>query len=133
MKTQMDYLHMQLPIGGIWNNATMTGVEVSLTAMGADGSFVDIGKATTDAYYGTFEFAWTPPAEGTYKIIANFVGDNSYSSSGAQTAVTVGPAPTQINIPEQIVPADYTWTIIGTGIAIIVALAIAVLILLKKK
>ncbi len=132
MKTQMEYLHMQLPIDGIWHNLTMTGVPVVLTAIDQNGNPTNIGTATTSAYYGTFEMAWTPPAEGTYKIIASFAADDSYGSSGAQTAVTVGPAPAQINIPEQIVPTDYTWTIIGTGIAVIVALAIAVLILKKK-
>ena len=132
MKTQMEYLHMQLPIDGIWHDVTMTGVPVTLTAIDQNGNPTEIGTATTSAYYGTFEMAWTPPAEGTYKIIAAFAADDSYSSSGAQTAVTVGPAAPQINVPEQIVPADYTWTIIGTGIAVIVALAIAVLILKKK-
>jgi len=132
MKTQMEYLHMQLPIDGIWHDVTMTGVPVTMTAIDQNGNPTEIGTATTSAYYGTFEMAWTPPAEGTYKIIAAFAADDSYSSSGAQTAVPVGPAAPQINVPEQIVPADYTWTIIGTGIAVIVALAIAVLILKKK-
>ena len=132
MKTQMEYLHMQLPIDGIWHNLTMTGVPVVLTAIDQNGNPTDIGTATTSAYYGTFEKAWTPPAEGTYKIIAAFAADDSYSSSGAQTAVTVGPAPAQISIPEQIAPYDYTWTIVGTGIAMMIALAVAVLILKKK-
>jgi hypothetical protein len=132
MKTQMEYLHMQLPIDGIWHNLTMTGVDVTLTAIDENGSSTNIGTATSSAYYGTFEKAWTPPAEDTYKIIASFAGDDSYSSSGASTGVTVGPAPTQVQIPEQIVPADYTWTIVGTGVAMIIALAIAVLILKKK-
>ncbi len=132
MKTQMEYLHMQLPIGGIWGNLTMTGVDVKLVAIDESGGSTDIGTATTSAYYGTFEKAWTPPAEGTYKIIASFEGDDSYGSSGASTAVTIGPAPAPINIPEQIVPYDYTLTIIGTGVAVIIALAIAVLILKKK-
>jgi hypothetical protein len=135
MKTQMEYLHMQLPIGGIWNNLTMTGIEVSLTAVGADGSYVDIGKATTDAYYGTFEFAWTPAAEGTYKIIANFEGDESYSSSGASTAVTVGPAPAeqqQIDIPP---PADMTplYYLVAAATVVIVLAVVAVGVLLLRK
>jgi len=35
-----------------------------------DGSVTDIGTVTSSGYYGTFEKAWTPSAEGTYKIIA---------------------------------------------------------------
>jgi hypothetical protein len=136
MKTQMDYLHMQLPIGGIWNNITMTGVPVTLTAIDENGNPTNIGTATTSAYYGTFEMAWTPPAEGTYKIIASFATDDSYSSSGAQAAVSVGPAPTPINIPEQIVPYDYTMLLYSILAAVAIAIIIgvvAILLVLRKR
>ena len=89
----MEYLHMQHPIDGYNHDVTMTGVPVTLTAIDEKGTYINIGTATTSAYYGTFEMAWTPPAEGTYKIIASFAGDDSYGSSGASTAVSVGPAP----------------------------------------
>jgi len=94
MSTQMQYLHLQRPIDGIWHNETIIGVPVSLTAIGEDGSYIDIGTATTDGYSGTFGKAWTPTAEGTYKIVASFGPDESYGSSSATTWVTVGPAPT---------------------------------------
>ena len=64
---------------------TITGVPVTLTAIDQDGNYIDIGTTTTDGYYGTFAHAWTPPEEGTYKIIASFAGDDSYGSSGAAT------------------------------------------------
>ena len=51
MTTQMQYLHKQQPIGGIWGNETITGVPVTLTAIGLDGSFIDIGTVTTNGYY----------------------------------------------------------------------------------
>ena len=134
--TYMEYLHMQQPIDGIWHNITLTGVPVSLTAFASDGSYIDIGTVTTDAYHGTFACPWTPPNEGTYKIVASFAGDASYGSSSAATAVMIGPAPGQPQIPEQPTPADYTMTIVGTGIAIIVAfvigLALAVMLLKKR-
>jgi hypothetical protein len=136
MGTQMEYLHMQQPIDGIWHNITLTGVPVQLTAIATDGSYVNIATVTTDPYHGTFECPWTPPNEGTYRIIASFVGDASYGSSSAATAVSVGPAPTQITIPEQPTPPDYTMTIVGTGIAVIVAFAIglaAALLILRKR
>ena len=114
----------------------MTGVSVSLTAIDSKGNVVDVGIATTSAYYGTFEMAWNPPAEGTYKIIASFAGDDSYGSSGASTAVSVGPAPEPIQFPEQIAPTDCSMTIIYAAVAIIVAVvisvAVAVLILKKR-
>ena len=133
---QMEYLHMQHPIDGLDHNIQMTGVQVTLTAIDANGAVTAIGTATTSAYYGTFSYEWTPPKEGTYEIIASFEGDDSYGSSGAATAVSVGPAPAEITIPEQIVPPDYTMTIIGAaiGIAIVVVVcAIGIVLLLRKK
>jgi hypothetical protein len=133
MATQMEYLHMQLPIDGIWHNLTMTGVPVSLTAIDEAGTYINIGTATTSAYFGTYEMAWTPPAEGTYKIIASFAGDDSYGTSGASTAVLVGPAEQQIVIPEQVTPPDNTMMILGVGIAVIIAVAVVGMILYRKK
>ena len=110
MSTQMEYLHMQLPIDGIWHNETITGVPVSLTAIAEDGTYIDIGTVTTDGYSGTFGKAWTPTAEGTYKIVAAFSPDESYGSSSATTWVNIGPAAsasTPIE-PEQPTPEEPT-------------------------
>ena len=131
----MQYLHMQMPIDGIYHNETMTGVPVTLTAIGSDGSVTEIGKVTTNAYYGTFSKAWTPPKEDTYTITASFEGDDSYGSSSAGTAVAIGPAPTitQPNVTNQVVDTTpILYAVIGVGIAIIIAVALAVLILRKK-
>jgi hypothetical protein len=135
MSTQMAYLHMQMPIAGLWGNETITGVPVTLTAIDANGTVLDLGTTTTNGYYGTFEMAWTPPAQSTYKIIASFAGDYSYGSSAAATGVTVGPAPEPIQFPEQSTPADYTMTIIGAAIAVIIAVAIvgALIIMMRKR
>jgi hypothetical protein len=126
MSTQMEHIHRQMPIDGLFHNLSITGVEVSLTAMGADGSYVDVGKVTSDGYYGTFSKTWTAPKEGDYTIVATFAGDDSYGSSGASTAVTVGPAPTTTNNGQQqeVVVPDYTMTIIGVGIAVMIVVAI---------
>ena len=135
MSTWMAYLHWQWPIDGFLHNETITGVPVTLTALGSDGSSIDIGTVTTDGYYGTFSKTWTPPAEGDYKIIASYSGDDSYGSSSASTAVSVGPAPATSETPETTVP-DYTMTIVYAAIAIIVAVAVAVainIIILRKK
>ena len=132
----MQYLHLQQQIDGLWHNETITGVPVTLTAIGPDGTYIDIGTATTDGYYGTFSKTWTPPAEGDYKIIASFAGDDSYGSSGASTAVSVGPAPATTDTQPQAASTDYTMTIVATGIAIIIAVVIAVavsIMLLRKR
>ncbi len=133
MATQMEYLHMQHPIDGLAHNIQMTGVQVTLTAIGSDGSVIDIGTVTTNAYYGTFSKSWTPANEGDYTITASFAGDESYGSSGASTAVSVGPAPADITIPEQATPPDYTMTLIVGFIAVIVAVAIVGLLVVRKK
>ena len=132
MELQMEYLHMQMPIDGLWHNETMTGVPVVLTAIDQNENVIDIGTATTSAYYGTFEMAWTPPAEGTYRIIASFAGDASYGSSAASTAVSVGPAVEPVEIPEQPTPPDYTLTIIVAAIAVIIAVALVGILLFMK-
>ena len=133
MQTQMEYLHLQQPIDGLWNNLTITGVPVTLTAIASDGSVIDIGTTTTNGYYGTFGYTWVPPSEAQYTVVATFAGDDSYGSSSASTAVSVGPAPESITFPEQVTPADYTWTIVGMGIAIIIAVAIATVLILRKR
>jgi len=137
MSLQMENLHLQMPVGGVWKNETITGVPVALTAIGSDGSFIDIGIVTTNGYYGTFSKEWIPPAEGSYEIIASFAGDDSYGISAASTAMSVGPAAAEIQFPEQITPIDYTNTIMYVGIAIIIAVvisvALAVLILRKRQ
>ena len=133
MTTQMEYLHMQLPIGGVWNNVTLTGVPVSLSAIDSKGTVVDIGTVTTNGYYGTFGKTWTPPSQDTYTIIASFAGDDSYGSSAAATAVTVGPAPQTPETPTFPTPIDYTMTIIAGVIAVIIAVAIVGILVLRKR
>ncbi len=132
MKTQMEYLHRQQPIGGFWNNATITGVPVKLTALDSNGNYEDLGTVTTDGYYGTFSKTWTPPIAGDYKIIASFAGDDSYGSSTAATTMTVSPAltTTSTTTEQGKVAPDYTMTILGTGIAVIIAVAIVGTIML---
>ena len=136
MTLQMEYLHLGQPQGGLFNNETMTGVPVRLTAIASDGNAIDLGLVTTNAYSGAFNLAWIPPKEGTYEILATFAGDDSYGSSMSTTAVSAGPAPEKIDVPAQIVPPDYTMTIVGVGIAVIVAVVIAVaaaVLLLRKR
>jgi len=135
MATQMEFLHIQMPIDGLWHNESITGVPVTLTAIGSDGSVIDLGSVTTNGYYGTFGKAWTPPKQDTYNIIASFAADDSYGSSNAATYVTVGPAPTTPSTPEIPTAVDYTMTITYAAIAIIIAvvLAVAVAVLLLRK
>jgi len=129
-----------MPIAGLWGNETITGVPVILTAIAADGTVTDLGTTTTNGYYGTFAFAWTPPAEGVYTIMASFAGDDSYGSSSAATSLAVGaaatPAPT-VTTAAPISASDITnslMTYLVAGIvAIIIAIAIVGALILRKK
>ena len=134
MATQMEYLHKQMPIGGVWGNTTITGVPVTLTALDSNGNIVDIGKVTTNGYYGTFSLAWTPPQEGTYEIMASFAADDSYGSSQAATSIAVSAAPAASTTPTQTpltMPPFEIYTI-GAAIAVIIAVAIVGLLILRK-
>ncbi len=93
----MEYLHMQRPIP-----AEVTGVPVSLDTLDPNGNFVHIGDVTTDMS-GMFKKMWTPEVPGEYTVIATFMGDDSYGSSYAETAVGVVEAPEPP--PEPVTPA----------------------------
>jgi outer membrane protein assembly factor BamB len=134
MTTQMEYLHKQRPIDGLNHDVTMTGVPVSLDTVDPNNNNVHIADVTTDAYTGTFGYTWTPEVPGQYTVTARFAGDDSYGSSFATTYVHVGPAPEPY--PEPVGPAlapDYTPTIVGTGIAIIIAVAIVGMLILRRR
>ncbi|XHH08798.1 MAG: PQQ-binding-like beta-propeller repeat protein [Candidatus Bathyarchaeia archaeon] len=133
MSTQMEYLHLAYPIGGIWGNQTIEGVPVTLTAIDPNGNTVEIGEVTTNGYYGTFSIDWTPDMEGTYQIIASFGGDDSYGSSSASTSIVVGAAaPTSSSQQQEVTVPDYTMTIVAMGIAVMVVVAIVGVLLYRK-
>jgi len=134
MQTQMEYLYLQQPIDGIWHNATMIGVPVSLDAIDPNGNAQHIGDVTTDGYTGTFGFKWTPEIEGEYTITAAFMGTDSYGSSFATTYVSVVEAAAATPTPEPPQsPPDSIPYIIGIGIAILIAIAIVALLILRKR
>ena len=137
METQMEYLHMQEPIGGLWSNETIMGVPVSLDTVDPNGNYVHIATVTTDGYSGTFGYAWTPEIEGDYTVTATFAGDDSYGSSFATTYVNVGPAPEPYPEPVEPEPqTDYMPMLYGIMVAVIAAIVIglvAVLLVLRKR
>jgi hypothetical protein len=136
MTLQMEHLHIAQPLNGLYGNATITGVPVTLTAINSNGNVVDIDTITTNGYYGTFSYVWTPPNEGTYTVTASFAADDSYGSSSAATAISVGPAPVEppAEEPQQPIP-DYTMMFAGIIAAVVVAIIIglvAIFLLLRK-
>jgi hypothetical protein len=139
MKTQMEYLHLQAPIDGIWHNETITGVPVTLTAIDENDNVVDIGTATTNGYYGTFSMEWTPPHTGAYTVIASFAGDDSYGSSSAGAGLSVstaGATPTPSGTGQPSGGASYNdiaLLVIGATIAIIIVIIIVGLLIARRR
>jgi hypothetical protein len=108
------------------------GVEVSLDTLDPNGNFVHIDTVTSDGS-GMFKKLWTPEVPGEYTIIASFVGSQSYGGSFAETAIGVGEAPPPTAPPEKIVFPPTETYIIGATIAIIIAIAIVGILILRKK
>ena len=131
MSEWMDYLHMQK---ATLINAPPTphGVSVSLTAVGPNGTVVDIGTVTSDGS-GMFKKMWKPELEGEYTIYATFAGSDSYWASYAETGLGVSAAPATTTSEPTTAAPDNTAIIIGTGIAVIIAVAIVGMLLLRKR
>ena len=131
MDEWMDYLYGQ--------NATLLnnppkpdGVTIRLSAIDPNGNPVDLGVVTSDSG-GLYKTLWTPQIEGAYTIYATFDGSNSYWGSYAETALGVTQAAASpTNQPVQ-ASTDYTLPIVGTGIAMIIAVALATVLILRKK
>ena len=122
----VPYLYMNKPIP-----TSATGVPVFLQAVRSDGTTViDIGHVTTDIL-GHYEFTWTPPDQDTYKILATFEGSDSYYTSSGIAGLSVGAA-SEVPAQPEAAP-DPTITIVVTGIAIIIAVAIVGALILRKR
>ena len=128
MDAWMEYMYHQRTMP-----ANAKGVEVTLDAVDPNNNFIHIGTVTSDIT-GAYGFVWKPEVPGTYQIIATFGGSAAYSASFAQTYMGVGEAPTETPITEQVVqlPPYEMYTLYAT-IAIIVAVAIATFLLLRRK
>jgi hypothetical protein len=122
----MEYVYMQKPM------PNAKGVEVSLDTLDPNGNFVHIDTVTTDTS-GSYSHMFTPEVPGKYTIIATFSGSESYYGSYAETAIGVSEAPPSTAPPEYPQPIDPTLTIVGVGIAMILAIAIVGILILRKK
>jgi outer membrane protein assembly factor BamB len=127
MSGWMEYLYMQKPMP-----ADAKGVEVVLETLDPNGNYYEIGRATTDND-GNYALKWKPEVPGEYKIVASFLGSESYWGSHDTAYVGVDEAP-QPTPPPDATPAPMTDTYLaGSTIAILAGIAIAVFLLLRKK
>ena len=109
------------------------GVPVSLDAVDPNNNYIHIGDTVSDAS-GRFHYEYTPTVAGQYVIYATFMGSKAYYGSSAQNEMSVmqasaSPSPTATPIS---MPPFEMYTI-GTGIAVIIAVAIVGLLLLRKR
>jgi hypothetical protein len=136
------------------------GVEVTIDVKDASGSSRSIGTATTDAN-GFFSFNWKPDVLGKYTVYATFGGSESYWPSHAVSAFTADeakvnpamtetPSPTATIAPTVIPTATVsasptvaptpgtgisteTLLIAGAAVIIIAVVAVAAILLRKRK
>ncbi len=135
MSQWMEYVYLQQAFP-----ANTTGVPVSIIAIDPNGNYINLGSTTTDSS-GSYGFQVSPSmltaGPGLYKIVASFTGSTSYGSSHATSFVTVNAAPTSPTATPLtqigVTPADLlTYLAVGV-IAIIIAIAIATVLLLRKR
>ena len=123
----MEYVYMQKP-----KPTDVTGVPITISVIDANNNFRNIGIATSDAS-GMFTFTWTPDIEGSYIVIADFAGSESYYPSSAESSFAVSAAVATPTAQPQIALPPTEMYVLGMGIAIIAALAVATLLILKKR
>jgi len=127
----MKYVYAQFPLP-----TDITGVKVSIDAVDPNNNTVHLGEAISDSS-GKFGCTLNTTIAGDYKIIATFGGSGSYYGATAESFMTVtekpAPAatPTPLNVNEIIQPL-MIYLVVAT-IAIIIAIAIVGLLLLRKR
>ena len=128
MSEWMLYVHKLFPFP-----MDVAGVSVTLDVVDANGNFRNIGTATTDSS-GFYSMHWQPDIPGKYTVIATFEGTEGYYPSYAETAFAVDEIEAQIWPTPDPTPAPMTDTyLIGFGIAILAAVIIFGILLLRKK
>ncbi|MDR0371985.1 MAG: PQQ-binding-like beta-propeller repeat protein [Nitrososphaerota archaeon] len=123
----MEYVYMQQ------NKPTdATGVTVALSVIDPNNNLYEVGTTTSDSN-GAYAMTFTPSVPGQYTLIATFPGSVSYYGSSAETTFIVDEvAPTTSVIADPVSPPTELYFIVST-IAIILAIAIVGILLLRKK
>jgi len=126
----MEHVYQQQP-----RPYDVTGVDVTINVVDGNGNFRTIGNAKT--VDGSFAFVWQPDISGSFQVIASFEGSNSYYPSSASTYFYAS------DVVDSVPPADMRGDLATTGdlltylaagvIAIIVAIALIGLLILRKK
>jgi hypothetical protein len=130
MKEWMDYVYMQKP-----RPTDVTGVDVTISIVDANGNYRNIGTVTSDSD-GYYNLNWKPDIEGKYTVYASFAGTNSYYPSHAVSSFAVDPAAPTLTAAPTTAPsmADlyFVPAIAGLFLAVIVVGLLIILILRKR-
>jgi hypothetical protein len=128
MSDWMKYVYMQFP-----RPMNATGVEVVVSVLDPNYNYYEVGRTTSDAT-GMFKLMFTPEVPGEYTFVVTFAGSEAYYSSFAETAIGVDEAPPATATPPPAAPLPpYEMYTIGAAIAIIIAVAIVGLMILRKR
>ena len=123
----MAYVYMQKP-----RPTDTTGVPVTISVLDSNGNYREIGNTTSDSD-GFYSLNWKPDITGSYTVYASFGGSESYWPSHAVSAFAVdAAAPTPSTYPLTILPPTEMY-IVGSTAAIIIAIAIVGLLMLRKR
>ena len=127
MNAWMGYVYQQQPMP---TNAK--GVNVTISVLDPNNNEYEVGTATTNID-GTYGVTFTPPVPGKYLIFATFAGSDSYYSSYASTYISVSEAPVVTPSPTPVPQAPVGTYFTVSTIAIIIAIAIAAVLILRKR
>jgi hypothetical protein len=123
----MEYVYMQQP-----KPTNATGVKVTVTVLDPNNNCYDVATATSDAD-GFFSATFVPQVPGKYTVYATFTGSESYYGSSALTAINVEEAlvvkPSPTPVPQAPVGTYFT----VSTIAIIIAIAVVGILILRKR
>jgi len=112
--------------------ADTVGVEVIISVLDPNNNYKEVARTTSDSN-GFYSATFIPEVPGKYTVIAAFEGSGAYYGSSAETAINVEeapqPTPTATPVPQEPVGTYFT---IST-VLIIAAIAIAVVLMLRKR
>jgi hypothetical protein len=131
MEQFMESVYMQQPLPH-----NLTGVQVILSVIDANGNYRTIGSTTSDGT-GAFGFNWTPDISGTFTSIATFPGSNGYYGSSDQihfyASEAATPQPTTGTGSNAATTSDLLLYLAVGVIAIIIAIAIVGALILRRR
>ena len=132
MSSWMEYVYQQQP-----KPTNATGVPIAINVLDSNGNSRTIGTTNSDSN-GVFSLTWTPDISGDYTVTATFAGTESYypTSAGAAFHATEQ-IPAATTTPSQgqkyATTTDILLYVGVAAIAIIVAIAVATILIIRKR